>query len=106
MLDVRDLLWDAWNTRHIARHGVTPADVAEACGNRHIVRETYANRLIVIGTRRGGDLLTVILNPRGQGVYYPVTARPASRKERRAYREEVRPHGHETEDEGTESSGT
>ena len=98
MLDVRDLIWDDWNTRHIARHGVTPGDVVEVCRKWHIVRETYADRLIVIGANGGGDLLTVILNPRGDSVYYPVTARPASRKERRAYREEVDLHGHENED--------
>ncbi len=96
MLNVRDLLWDDWNIRHIARHRVTPGDVVAVCRQRHIVRETYASRLIVIGTNSDGDLLTVVLSPKGNGVYYPVTARPASRRERRAYREEVHAHGQET----------
>jgi hypothetical protein len=34
-------------------------------------------------------MLAVILDPEEEeGVYYPVTARPASRKERRLYREQ------------------
>jgi hypothetical protein len=33
-------------------------------------------------------MIAVVLDPRGHGVYYPVTARPASRKERRYYNEQ------------------
>lgn len=105
MLHVRGLIWDDWNVRHIARHGVTPGDVVEVCRTRHIVRETYAGRLIVIGTNSSGDVLTVILSPQRADIYYPITARPASRKERRAYREEVEPHGHETEGERPDNPG-
>jgi hypothetical protein len=33
-------------------------------------------------------MLAVVLEPVSASVYYPVTARPASRKERRLYQEE------------------
>ena len=33
-------------------------------------------------------MLAVVLAPEGGGAYYPVTARPASQKERRRYVEE------------------
>jgi uncharacterized DUF497 family protein len=33
-------------------------------------------------------MLAVVLDPQGEGAYYPVTARPASRKERRYYEAE------------------
>jgi hypothetical protein len=33
-------------------------------------------------------MLAIILDPEGRGVYYPVTARPASRKERALYQRE------------------
>jgi uncharacterized DUF497 family protein len=51
-----------------------------------MVNETYNDRLRVIGLTGGGDILTVILAPESDGVYYVVTARPASRKERQLYR--------------------
>src|SRR5438270_771637 len=49
---------------------------------------TYAGRLRIIGPTARGRLLTAILAPRGRGVFYPVTARPASRDERRLYNQQ------------------
>jgi uncharacterized DUF497 family protein len=77
MLSVRRLIWDAWNVAHIARHRCVPEEV------------TYKGRIRVVGLTQSGRLLTVILAPTPDaGVYYPITARPADRKERRNYREE------------------
>ncbi len=88
MLIIRRLLWDAWNVAHIARHAVTPEEVEEVCQGRPWTSQTYKERIRVIGPTRAGRMLTVILAPQADiGVYYTVTARPASRKERRAYRE-------------------
>lgn len=87
MLIIAQLLWDEWNTEHIARHGVTPSDVEEVCSGEPIARETYGGRLMVIGPNRADNLLAAILAPRGNDVYYVVTARPAAKKERRIYRE-------------------
>jgi uncharacterized DUF497 family protein len=54
-----------------------------------IVRQAYHGRLMVIGPAQDGRMLAVVLDPEPSetGVYYPITARPASRKERRAYQE-------------------
>ena len=49
---------------------------------------TYAGRPRVVGPTAAGVLLTAILAPRGRGVYYRVTARPASRQERRGDQEQ------------------
>jgi uncharacterized DUF497 family protein len=107
MLNVVDLIWDEWNIRHIARHNVTPDEVTDVCRRWHVVRQSYDDRLIVIGTTETGNLLTVILNPHERGIYYPITARPASRTERRAYREEYKEHGSqiESEDQGQRDAG-
>lgn len=86
MLVVQRLIWDEWNIGHIARHGVLPDDVEAVCHSDPIVSETYNERLRVIGRTDSGVLLTVILAPEGDDVYYVVTARPASRKERQIYR--------------------
>ena len=86
MVFVRELVWDEWNVSHIARHDVTPGEDEETCqGYAHTI-STYRGRLRVIGQTASGRILTVILAPVQVEVYYPVTARPASRRERRIYR--------------------
>jgi len=43
---------------------------------------------MLIGPTLAARMLSVVLEPEGEGVFYPVTARPASRKERRRYQQE------------------
>ena len=82
------LIWDPWNVAHNARHEVTPDEVEEVCHDDPMTSATYEGRLRVIGQTLAGRMLTVILAPRnGDGTYYTVTARSASRKERRFYSE-------------------
>jgi uncharacterized DUF497 family protein len=85
MARVRRLLWDPGNVAHIARHAVGPEEVEQACHGEPIVREAYGGRLMLIGPTAADKMLAVVLEPAGEGTYYPVTARPASRKERRIY---------------------
>lgn len=86
MLFVRRLIWDTWNIAHIARHDVIPEEVEEVCHGQPMTSQTYKGRLRVVGPTRSNRMLTVILAPTEEpGVYYPVTARPADRKERRNY---------------------
>ena len=86
MLFVRRLIWDTWNIAHIARHDVIPDEVEEVCHGQPMTSHTYKGRLRVVGPTRSRRMLTVILAPTEEpGVYYPVTARPADRKERRGY---------------------
>lgn len=71
---------------HIARHQVTPEEVKDICHQDPIATESYNGRIRVIGRTRG-NILTAILAPQTEeGVYYIVTARTASRKERQLYR--------------------
>lgn len=88
MLTVRRLIWDPWNVAHIARHAVAPEEVEEVCHGDPLVQRGYQGRVALIGPTSSGRLLAVVLDPEGRGVYYPVTARPASRKERALYRQE------------------
>lgn len=83
-----DLDWDDWNQEHIAKHGVTQQDVEEVVAGDPAVRETYKNRLQLIGPTRTGSMLTVITGPvpNKPGWYCAFSARPASRSERRFYR--------------------
>jgi uncharacterized DUF497 family protein len=88
MLSIRRLIWDPWNVGHIARHRVTPEEVEEVCHGEPVTSQTYKGRIRVVGPTRSRRMLTVILAPtEEQGVYYPITARPADRKERQHYNE-------------------
>ena len=89
MIDINKLVWNDWNKNHIAIHAVTFDEVEEVCKGQPIPSETYGGRVRLIGATKKGRMLTVILAPKGEGAYYTVTARPASRKERRLYQERL-----------------
>lgn len=89
-IDIQELLWEPGiNDRHILeRHQLTRAEVEEVCyGDPEWLKVEDANvgRLRIIGPKHDGKLLVVILGPLGDGVYYPVTARPPKRQEIRRY---------------------
>ena len=89
MVYIRLLIWDAWNVAHIARHQVSLEEVEEVCHGEPVTSDTYKGRLRVVGPTLSRRMLTVILAPKdGEGVYYPVTARPADRRERRNYEQQ------------------
>ena len=91
MIFVRRLIWESWNVAHIARHEVVPDEVEEVCHGPHISRQTYDDRHLLIGPTLSGRMLAVVLGSTAQAeVYYPVTARSASMKERRIYKNEQR----------------
>lgn len=87
MATVRHLIWEEWNINHIARHNVTPDEVAEVCHGNHLAYSSYKGRLVLIGPTQQKRILSVILDPEPEtGTYYPVTAYDASRKDRKFYR--------------------
>jgi len=87
MVYIRHLVWDAWNMAHIARHGVSSGEVEEVCFGAPVVQEGHSGRSLVFGPTVAGRMLTVVLDPQpeDEAVYYVVTARPASRRERAVY---------------------
>jgi len=82
---IAELLWDEWNTTHIARHDVIPEEVEEVCRGDAHAEQSREGRIRVVASTQAGRMLSVVLAPKGEGKYYPITARPASRKERRTY---------------------
>lgn len=90
MITVRHLHWDLWNIMHIARHAVSPDEVEAVCHGPCIMQQANQGRLMLIGPTEVERMLAVVLEPEGAGVYYPITARPASRKERQLYQDETR----------------
>jgi uncharacterized protein len=87
MLVIRRLVWDNWNVAHVARHEITPEEVEEVCHSEPVVQIGKKGRSLVFGPTLSGRMLAVVLDLElpEEGVYYPVTARPASRRERAIY---------------------
>lgn len=88
-IKVKSLVWDEWNIRHIKKHGIDIEEVEKAGKNLIYHRKTYRNRYLVIGRSKSRSI-TLILNRKRAGTYYVVTARDASRKERRKINEKQR----------------
>jgi hypothetical protein len=91
---IRRLVWDPGNVAHVARHRVTVDEVEEVSRGEYVERQSYMLRVILIGPTNTGRVLTVILEDKGDGLSYVVTARPASRRERRFYQQETGGNGH------------
>ena len=81
MINIRRLIWDAWNIAHIARHSVTPEEVEQVCHTDPVVQIGKKGRLLVFGPTDSGRMLAVILDKEEEkDMYYPVTAYKASKK--------------------------
>lgn len=87
MTFIRKLIWDEWNVAHIARHKVVTEEVEGACHGDPLVQAGKKGRILLIGPTKEERIITVILDHEGHGKYYPVTARDASRKEKKLYKQ-------------------
>ena len=86
MSDFRRLRWNPGNIAHIARHGVSRAEVEEVFEGDFITQLSYGGRHIVIGATASGRVLSVIIEDEADDFSFVVTARSASRRERRLFR--------------------
>lgn len=46
---IERLVWDDWNRLHIAKHTVRPDEVEQVIAGNPLVRETYKQRLQLVG---------------------------------------------------------
>ena len=87
---VHEFVWPQDQIDHIARHGVTPEEVEQACFGRAFVQRAKSQGrspvYYVLGLTAAGRYLfcVVIRLPDGKG--YPVTARPMTDREKRRYK--------------------
>ena len=79
---VKRLIWDKYNVEHIKKHNVTVEEVEYLAKNILAHKKAEKGRYLIIG-RANLRIITVIINRIGAGIYYPVTARDAAKKERR-----------------------
>lgn len=91
-IDVHNLRWNAWNIAHIGRegHDATPEEVEHIVQSDLSIGKLQANgRIFVLGTTQSGRILAAVIDPEREGVWYCVSARTASRKERVFYQQEL-----------------
>lgn len=80
-----DFRWNEWNTAHVAKHGVAPAEAEQ------IVRDGLPlyrgdGKYLVQGRGRGGRWLQVIYVVDDDGPLYVIHARPLTEREKRRRR--------------------
>lgn len=76
------LVWDEYNIEHIKKHNITVVEAEEAVKNFITHKKGKKGRYIAIG-RSGTRLISLILKRKASRVYYPVSVRNSSKKERR-----------------------
>lgn len=84
---ITDYEWDEDNTGHIARHGVSPEEVEEACHNRPYVLKGREGAYLIYSQTDDGRYLLVVGRYKGSGVIRVITARDMTNAERRLCRE-------------------
>ena len=85
---LEELIWDDENVEHIARHGVGVEEAEQVIFDESTMAVTTDQplRLFFIGLTEAGRFLAVVVARVGERQGRCVTARPASRKERDAYK--------------------
>ena len=87
MVRVNRLIWDEWNLNHIAKHGVSRNDVEKAVNDNRAVIWKHRGRYVMIASAYGRILFIVLESVQGEkNTYYVVTARDATKSEKRIYR--------------------
>lgn len=85
---IRKIVLDDWNKEHIKKHKLSQREVIKAGESIIYHKKSYQGRYLVIG-RSGSRLIAIVLKRLDLGMYYLITARDASKKERqRVYENE------------------
>src|SRR3989344_4758039 len=85
MIRIERLIWNEDNVAHIAHHDVTPEEVESVCQGDFKVFKGHSGRIAIVGPGAKGRILFIVVAPKGEGAYLPITARIADRKEKQLY---------------------
>ena len=86
-MQIVDFEWDEDNIEHIARHGVNPEEVEEACYNRPYILKGRHGSYLIYGQTDDGRYVIVVARYKGRGIIRVITARDMNDTERRLCRE-------------------
>ena len=94
-VEIRALVWDEANERHLAKHGVSVREIAQMLSNPHVIaqnRKKRSTRHLLIGSTHGGRILTVPLAQTADpSAWRPVTAFPATRAQQQVLKRALSP---------------
>lgn len=79
---VKEIIWNEANAEHIEKHGVSLLEVVEAGKRILFHKRTYGERYLTV-SRVGSRLISLVLKRKSMGIYHLVTARDASKEERK-----------------------
>lgn len=79
---IRKLIFDRYNLEHIKKHNVAREEIEQVGQNFLYHRKTHTGRYLAVG-RVGSRIITLVIRRESQEKYYVVTARDASKKERK-----------------------
>lgn len=86
----REVKESLWSSEHIARHGVTMAEVREAILERpYYQRPGKSDSLLCYGTTYTGRYLLVVTVEDSPGVAFVVTAREMTKAEKKTFQREA-----------------
>jgi hypothetical protein len=92
LLGMREIRWTDWSEDHIARHGVTPAEVEEVVYARpRLITRGRDEATLTYGTTDSGRYLLVVTADDADGrTAFVVTARDMTTNERTQFRKRAR----------------
>lgn len=79
---IKKLIWDDYNVEHVKKHKVTVREVEDLARNMVAHKKAKKGRYLMIG-RVGTRILSAVINRKGSGIYYPISARDSDKDERR-----------------------
>lgn len=78
---IHTLVWDTWNKKHIAEHGVTIEEIEEVCHGERKITKSFRKRVMLVGKTKDGRRLAIVLSPEDrnlntykEGTYYLITS--------------------------------
>ena len=86
-MQIVDFEWDEDNIEHIARHGVSPEEVEEACYNSPYILKGRRGSYLIYSQTGDGRYLLIVGRYKGRGIIRVITARDMTDAERRLCRE-------------------
>lgn len=88
-MTIRGFIWDDLNIQHILRHEVAPNEVDEVLLHQAVITKERWGRFAIYGTTKAKRYLVVVIEPRDNDMYYPVTAYAMNTKLKAFYKKEL-----------------
>ena len=86
---IKEFEWHIHNISHIALHNELPSEVEEVSRKEVIILQSRNKRIVIIGKTDINRALAIVFEEIKNNKARTVTARDASRKERKFYQEKI-----------------